>query len=254
MKDNTTRRNFLKGTGAATASAMIGSGLTIPEGCDAASVQAQEPSEMNADEALQELIDGNERFISGKTKHPRMTEDWLKRLTKGQKPFATILACSDSRVPLELLFDQGFGDIFAIRVAGNVVTRYGLGSMQYAQHHLQTPLFVVLGHDGCGAVTAAMLPEEKRAQEPKGVQELLELVHIGKVDKNADPKAQLASAVEANAKNVTKMLFDLDPDEEGLKPREDEMVVTAVYEISTGRVRILDKRKGLRGEKKGDAP
>lgn len=194
-----------------------------------------------APEILQELLDGNDRFVTGNSKHPRSDEDWLKRLTKGQQPLVTILACSDSRVPLELVFDQGFGDIFAIRVAGNVVTRYGIGSIEYAQHHLNTKLFMVLGHEGCGAVTAALLPEEKRAQEPKGVRELLDLVNVGDVKTGATEKTQVGAAVEANAKHSARQLMSLDHGEEGFMVHEDEMLVTAVYELSTGRVRVLEK-------------
>ena len=113
--------------------------------------------------------------------------------------------------------------------------------MEYAQHHLETPLYVVLGHEGCGAVTAAMLPKEKRDKEPKGVRELLDLVHIGEVDPNADAKRRLTSAVEANARNSAQQIINLDPDKEGFKINKGEMLVTAVYELETGRVRILDK-------------
>jgi len=196
--------------------------------------------DFTAEEALQQLVDGNRRFVSGKPKHPHMTEDWIKRLTKGQKPFATILACSDSRVPLELLFDQGFGDLFTIRVAGNVVTRYGIGSIEYAQHHLRTPLFMVLGHEGCGAVSATLLPKEQRDKEPKGVRELLDLVEVGSVDPQADARSKLASAVEANVRNSFRQLVEIDPQAEGLHFLPSELTVAAVYEISTGRVRILE--------------
>ena len=216
-------------------------GMAVPRYGGTDYLQQQDDEEFTAEAALQELVDGNERFVTGNSKHPRATEDWLKRLTKGQRPFATILACSDSRLPLELLFDQGFGDLFTIRVAGNVVSRYGIGSIEYAQHHLHTPLFVVLGHEGCGAVTAAMLPKEKRKAEPKGVRQLLDLVHIGKVDANADAKSKLTGAVEANARHSAKQLMELDPKEEGFHIREGEMLITAVYELETGRVRVLDK-------------
>ena len=140
-------------------------------------------------------------------------------------------------------FRFGFGDLFTIRVAGNVVTPYGVGSMEYAQHHLRTPVYIVLGHEGCGAVTAAMLPQEKRAQEPSGVRDLLELVHVGNVDPNADPNTQLASAVEANVANSARKIAQLDPQKEGFRLMEDEILVSAVYELSTGRVRILERHQ-----------
>jgi carbonic anhydrase len=137
------RRDFLAGTA-------VGVGLAAANTSFADAPRKDEQEVPAARQVLKELMDGNHRFVSGKSEHPHITEDWLKRLIRGQKPMATILSCSDSRVPLELLFDQGFGDLFTIRVAGNVVTRYGIGSMEYAQQHLRTPLFMVLGHEGCG--------------------------------------------------------------------------------------------------------
>ena len=113
--------------------------------------------------------------------------------------------------------------------------------MEYAQHHLGTPLFMVLGHEGCGAVTSAMLPRKKRDEEPRGVRELLDLVDIGKVDTTVDAKSQLNSAVEANVRSSVRQLLNLDPKFEGFHVREGELMVSAVYELSTGRVRILER-------------
>ena len=109
-----------------------------------------------ADEALSRLIAGNERFVAGQARFPTVRKEVLADLAKGQRPFATIIGCSDSRVPPELVFDAGFGELFIVRVAGNVLSPEVMGSVQYAAVHLQTPLFVVLGHEGCGAVQAAL--------------------------------------------------------------------------------------------------
>jgi carbonic anhydrase len=107
-------------------------------------------------DALKRLQEGNERFVSGKAEHPHSQTDRAKEAAEhGQHPFATILACSDSRVPLEVVFDQGIGDIFAIKVAGNVSGASQLGSIEYGVAHTGTALVVVLGHSKCGAVTAA---------------------------------------------------------------------------------------------------
>src|SRR5205814_6692662 len=105
-----------------------------------------------ADEALARLIAGNERFVRGEARFPTVQKEVLAALAKGQRPYATILGCSDSRVPPELVFDAGFGELFIVRVAGNVISAEVMGTLQYASLHLQTPLFVVLGHEGCGAV------------------------------------------------------------------------------------------------------
>ena len=106
--------------------------------------------------ALERLLAGNARFVAGASVRSTPNRRTLLRLVNGQRPFATVLGCSDSRVPLELLFDQGFGDLFIVRVAGNIVSASVLGSLQYAAAHLRTPLFLVLGHEGCGAVQAAL--------------------------------------------------------------------------------------------------
>src|SRR5690349_5921627 len=111
---------------------------------------------LSADEALLRLKAGNERFIAGKASFPTMQWEIMAELAKGQHPYATILCCSDARVPPELIFDASFGELFIIRVAGNVMSPEVAGSLQYAGRHLQTPLFIVLGHTNCGAVAAAV--------------------------------------------------------------------------------------------------
>src|SRR5690349_4884910 len=107
-------------------------------------------------EALARLKAGNERFLAGKARFPTVQKEVLADLARGQRPFATILGCSDSRVPPELLFDASFGELFVVRVAGNVLGPAIAGSIQYASVHLETTLLLVLGHDTCGAVEAAL--------------------------------------------------------------------------------------------------
>src|SRR4029077_16639760 len=109
-----------------------------------------------ADDALQRLKAGNARFVAGTARFPTVQKEILADLAKGQHPYATILSCSDSRVPPELIFDVGLGELFVIRVAGNVISAEVAGSLQFACRHLQTPLFSVLGHTNCGAVAAAV--------------------------------------------------------------------------------------------------
>src|SRR3954454_3282048 len=111
---------------------------------------------VSAQEAFRRLVEGNDRFRRGEARFPTIQKEILAGLAHGQRPYATILGCSDSRVPPELLFDAGFGELFVIRVAGNALSPEVAGSMQYAGWHLRTQLFVVLGHEGCGAVQAAM--------------------------------------------------------------------------------------------------
>lgn len=113
-----------------------------------------QPKRPTAEEALQILKDGNKRFISGKLEHPNHCEESRKSLTSGQEPIATVLTCADSRVPPVDIFDQGLGDLFVVRVAGNVIGDHALGSIEYAVKHLHTPVVIVMGHASCGAIGA----------------------------------------------------------------------------------------------------
>ena len=131
-------------------------------------------SGQNADDALQRLKAGNARFVAGTARFSTVQKEILADLAKGQHPYATILGCSDSRVPPELIFDAGFGELFIIRVAGNVLSPEIAGSLQYAGRHLHTPLFVVLGHTNCGAVAAAIDTRLRGTRQHSRIQLLVE--------------------------------------------------------------------------------
>ena len=140
----------------------------------AARVQRKQPPSdavpEDAAEAINWLKEGNLRFASSRPRHAHEAASWRKHLKSGQQPFATILACSDSRVPPELVFDQGFGELFVIRVAGNIVSTDVLGSLQYAILHLQTPLVVVMGHESCGSTSPRpSMQLEGRSKEPRSI-------------------------------------------------------------------------------------
>lgn len=107
-----------------------------------------------AEEVLQTLKDGNRRFVSGKLEHPNHCQESRENLAAGQEPIATVLTCADSRVPPVDIFDQGLGDLFVVRVAGNVIGDHSLGSIEYAVKHLHTPVVIVMGHSSCGAIGA----------------------------------------------------------------------------------------------------
>ena len=113
-------------------------------------------NKVTADFALAELSDGNTHHVAHRYRHPHETAKWQRKLASGQSPHAEILSCSDSRVPPEVIFDKGLGDLFVVRVAGNVVSDTELGSLEYGAAHLHVPLLVVLGHQHCGAVSAAV--------------------------------------------------------------------------------------------------
>src|SRR6185295_8372829 len=191
---------------------------------------------------LGRLKDGNERFASGKTRHAHESADWRKHLVEGQKPFATILGCSDSRVPIELVFDQGLGDLFVIRVAGNVIAPDVVGSLGYAVVHLATSLIVVVGHEGCGAVIAAVQAMEGPTKEPPGIKLLVDLIKPGlpKTLPGDTPEKRVSAAVEANVRWSIKQLAQL-PDAKKALESKRIMLVGAVYELATGRVRFLQR-------------
>src|SRR5262249_53709787 len=130
-------------------------------------------------EALALLREGNQRFIQGRSLHSTISKQVFVSLCESQLLFAVILGCSDSRVPPELVFDQGFGDLFVIRLAGNLIAPGVAGSIQYAYQHLGTSLLVVLGHKGCGAVKAALDAKFSRAKHPERIRQLVQLIEPG---------------------------------------------------------------------------
>jgi carbonic anhydrase len=193
-----------------------------------------------ADEALARLKAGNDRFLRGQARFPTIQKEILADLAKGQSPYATILGCSDSRVPPELIFDAGFGELFMIRLAGNVVSPEVMGTLQYAGLHLRTPLFVVLGHEGCGAVQAA-LAARHAPQQARGIARLLENIMPGLTDlpDGLAPDAEMHAAVEANVR--WSMHQVLETPEAKARAAEGVMkLVGAVYELDTGTVRFLE--------------
>ena len=195
---------------------------------------------VGADDALARLMDGNARFLRGEPRYTRTPVEVLADLAKGQRPFATILGCSDSRVPPELIFDAGFGDLFIIRVAGHVVSPEVAGSLQYAGTHLKTQLFMVLGHEGCGAVQAALAAKFQGARERSRIQLLLQnlLPGLDGMDPQLPPPQRLAVAVEANVRWTMRQI--LDSPEGRARMAEGRMkVVGAVCDIATGGVRLL---------------
>jgi carbonic anhydrase len=165
----------------------------------------------------------------------------LAELAKGQQPYATILGCSDSRVPPELVFDAGFGELFVVRVAGNVLGPSILGTLQYAGTHLHTPLFVVLGHEGCGAVQAALASKLHGTRQRSRIEVLLEniLPALDGLDETQPPEALLRSAVEANVRHTVRTLLET-PEGRARAAEGGVMLVGAVYDLESGRVRFFE--------------
>lgn len=196
----------------------------------------QHPEEkITADSVLAELKAGNRRHAAYGYRHPHETLDRRRQLVSGQHPHAEVLSCSDSRVPPEIVFDQGLGDLFIVRVAGNVATDAELGSLEYGAEHLHVPLIVVLGHESCGAVTAAV-----QGGPPEG--HIATLVNLIKpaVEKTSDlPGDPVANAVRMNVELVVRQLRSSTPILSELVAHGKVKVVGAVYSIETGSVTWL---------------
>ena len=195
----------------------------------------------SADQALAHLKEGNARFIAGRARFPTVQKEILATLAKGQHPYATIVGCSDSRVPPELVFDAGFGELFIIRIAGNVISPEVMGSLQYAAVHLKTPLFVILGHEGCGAVQAALAALHQGKQERERISLLLDRITPGleSVDANLPDEARMRDAVEANVRWSMRQILET-PEGQARQAEGLLKLVGAVYELDTGRVRFLE--------------
>jgi carbonic anhydrase len=213
---------------------------------------------ISADEALRTLKAGNARFVEGKLQHPH--QDRARRAltaAQGQHPLATVLTCSDSRAPAEIIFDQGIGDIFVIRIAGNVAATDEIGSMEYAVDHLGTPLVVVLGHSQCGAVTAVV----DNSKLPPNIANLVAPIKPA-VDKarEANPDAAKDALLKAAiTDNVWQAMDDMLRQSSIIreKVRDSKVqVVGALYDLDSGQVQWLgphpDQAK-LVGAKKGTA-
>ncbi len=157
-----------------------------------------------------------------------------------------ILGCSDSRVPIELVYDQGLGEIFAIRVAGEIVEPATAGSIEYAIAHLKTTLLVVMGHEGCGAVKAAMLPEKERKKEPENVRFLLDKIvpSVSELPKIRDEKARMREAVIANVRMQVRKAAE-NPVVKAAVEKNELAVIGAYYEISSGQVDFLETEDEL---------
>ena len=196
---------------------------------------------MECEEAWLRLKAGNERFVRGGALHPHQASDWRRSLAYGHRPLATILGCSDPMSPPELLFDQGFGDLFVIRVAGNVVAPDVLGSLQYAGAHLGTRLFVVLGHEGCGTVRAALEEHAGRSSQAGHIASVIHLMlpAMKGLAPASDLMSQLDAAVEANVRWSLRQLTESPSARKSIEQKHVKFV-GAVCETRTGFVRFLE--------------
>jgi carbonic anhydrase len=202
---------------------------------------------ISASEALKRLMEGNRRFVSGDRSGESLTGQARRsELTTGQEPFAIILGCSDSRVPAELVFDQGLGDLFVIRVAGNIVASSQIGSVEFATERFGTPLVVVLGHSQCGAVLATLeqIMRPREAQSPN-LRSIVDRVRpsvetLLATDLKNDPDALVQQAVRANVRASVNQLRHGSELLEQLILRKAFRVVGAEYSLGSGVVEFFE--------------
>jgi carbonic anhydrase len=194
---------------------------------------AAQSRRLAGDEALKDLLEGNERFIAGKTMNPRRSPADFSKVASAQAPDVVIVGCADSRVPPEILFDQGVGDLFVIRAAGNVVSGAGPiveGSITYGVVVLGAPLVMVLGHSGCGAVKAAI--ETKELAVPDSIRNLVRMVSTG-------GEKDLDRAIVANVRAGVAKLNSLEPTLARYIETKRIKVVGAVYDLASGKVTLV---------------
>jgi carbonic anhydrase len=189
---------------------------------------------MSAADALKLLLEGNQRFISGRLDHPNQTPARRVEVAKGQHPFAAVLACSDSRTAPETIFDRGLGDLFVVRVAGNVADQVVIESLDYSVKHLGVRIVMILGHNRCGAVTAAVAGHEEEGDVGPMLTELRPAV--------AAAKSMLGDPVEiAVRENVKLVMKNLATSEElsAMVKSGELKIVGGIYDLDTGKIEML---------------
>jgi carbonic anhydrase len=228
------RRSLFAAAGAAV--------VTVSATPTVAAVAPVHPSPAAPDtpaKALSRLLAGNRRFVAGRARHPRATLRTVRALAAAQDPFAIVLGCADSRVPPEVLFDQGLGDVFDNRVAGNIVDDLLLGSIEYAVEHFAPPVLLVLGHERCGAVKATIETIESGGTAPGhigAVVEALRPILEPVLDRPGDP---VENGVVANIRAQTAALVERS---EIVRSQVESGAITVVgarYDLDTGKVRMI---------------
>jgi carbonic anhydrase len=232
MPRNLTRRDFVESSAAAATALALGSASVL--------AAAEKP-----DDILKKLLEGNARFVAGKdtAATAQRSPERREKIAEGQKPFAAIVTCADSRVAPELLFDQGLGDLFIIRVAGNVISGAGAvvkGSIEYAVAVLGSPLVMVLGHSKCGAVDAALKYLADGKPAPGAIGELVRVIKPAAASVKDKPGDKLENAINANVLEGVKTLKGLDPLIAPAVKDGKVKVVGATYDLRTGKVTMLD--------------
>jgi len=228
---STDRRVFLKAAGAATLGAMLG-----PKRSFAALPQPE--NAMSPDDAVARLLEGNERYVSGESR-PHNFSARREALISGQNPFAAILSCADSRISPEYAFDSSRGDLFVVRVAGNFVSPNGLASLEYAANYLGTRLFMVLGHDSCGAISGAISTIRDGAVLPGHLPSLIEAIAPAVGMAVNQPGDLLENSIRENVRLNTAALKAASPILSRMVANNEVKIVGGIYRLNTGKVELL---------------
>ncbi len=238
------RRDFVQTGIAATAATVAAASLLTPASGfgQPASAFGQSSERPNPDSVLASLMEGNKRFVEGNVKSPGRTPEDFRALAEGQAPNAVILGCADSRVPPELLFDQGVGDLFVVRGAGNMVGTGPIlkGSIEFAVEVLGARLIMVLGHTTCGACSSAIKFLEDRKSLPGSIEGLVDYIRPSVRAVVGKPGDKLVNVIKANVLAGVKKLSELDPILSKLVKSGELKVVGAVYDLASGRVEIVN--------------
>jgi carbonic anhydrase len=205
--------------------------------CPASNIRPQEATAVSAEQALQKLKDGNERFAKDMLERKNVGAARRAALAQGQKPLAVILSCADSRVPPEIIFNQGLGDLFVLRVAGNISDPFILGSIEFAVSQLKTPLVVVLGHESCGAVNAGLT----KAEFPGNLGKLVREIHVGE-DLPPERAKALPLAIKNNVLHHAALLTQRSKALKDAVDRSQVRIVGGVYQLSSGKVQWLESK------------
>jgi len=202
--------------------------------------QKQEKDQDNTLAPLDKLKVGNESFVSGHPVHPDETLNRIRELKKGQNPFVVVVSCSDSRLPPELIFDQGLGDVFSIRTAGNVIGDYELGSIEYAVEHLHCKLIVVLGHENCGAIQAYATSGNEKHDDH--IQTLVDYIAAEEEEKIIPDslRSNIDILVKANIAHGVNFLRSSTPVLKSLVDKNEIKIIGAYYDLDSGNV-FFDK-------------
>ncbi|MEP0871513.1 carbonic anhydrase [Trichocoleus desertorum AS-A10] len=242
MSQRTSRRELLKlfgvggvGLVAATATSLR---YAEPAYADQSTAETENSEAVSSEAALQRLLDGNQRFMQQKRQYPHQAAGDLQAVATVQHPFATLLTCADSRVPGEIIFDQGIGDLFDVRVAGNVVTPEVLGSLEYAAALLGTRLIMVVGHERCGAVTAAIQGGALPGHVSTFVKAIKPALASIKT-KSADVNQQIDQAVTANVQYQVEQLKQNSSVLTQLELERKLKIVGGRYDLDTGAVTLV---------------